>query len=161
MGSFRPSMHVSYHPTLSVVWGKSCLSAPSALHLFRPVGALFSPRHSASDSPVPVLHVSHYYRQSLHSATWPRRKSLQGQRRLYFGENPAQLKRRGSRWRPHSRRSTEKAGRMWLISESTTSHCTSNLPGETDKQSCVCNLKLQFLGLITRKNALQRLRRNS
>lgn len=74
------------------------------------------------------------HRQSLHSATWPRRKSLQGQRRLYLGEYPAQLKRRGSRWRPHSRRSTENAGRMWLISESIMSHCTSNLRDGTEKQ---------------------------
>lgn len=79
-----------------------------------------------------VLTFSVLYKQSLHSATWPRRKSLQGQMRLNFGECPAQLKRSGSRWRPHSRRTTEKAGRTWLISESTTSHCTSSLRGETE-----------------------------
>lgn len=82
---------------------------------------------------VSVFHTSCHYRQSLHSATCPRRKSLQGQRRLYLGECPAQLKSSGSRCRPHSRRMTEKAGRMWLISESTTSHCTSNLWGGTHR----------------------------
>lgn len=86
-----------------------------------------APRQSVTNSSASVLHSPCHYRQSLHSATWPRRKSLQGQSRLYLGECPAQLKRRGSRCRPHSRRTTEKAGRMWLISESTTSHCTSNL----------------------------------
>lgn len=83
---------------------------------------------------LPFPSVLFCHRQSLHSATWPRRKSLQGQRRLYLGEYPAQLKRRGSRWRPHSRRSTENAGRMWLISESIMSHCTSNLRDGTEKQ---------------------------
>lgn len=92
--------------------------------------SFFILHHAVSNSSVTVLHLSRHYRQSLHSATWPRRKSLQGQRRLYLGECPAQLKRRGSRWRPHSRRTTEKAGRMWLISESITSHCTSKLRKE-------------------------------
>lgn len=104
-------------------------------------GCPFTPHQSMSNSSASVLRLSCHYRQSLHSATWPRRKSLQGQRRLYLGECPAQLKRRGSRWRPHSRRTTEKAGRMWLISESTTSHCTSNLGSETEEQRSVHNLK--------------------
>lgn len=91
--------------------------------------SFFSLRQSVSNLFLTVLHLSRHYKQSLHSATWPRWKSLQGQRRLYLGECPAQLKRRGSRWRPHSRRTTEKAGRMWLISESITSHCTFNLRG--------------------------------
>lgn len=113
-------------------------------HSFTPALASecpFPPRHSASNSSASVLHVPGHYRQSLHSATWPWRKSLQGQRRLYLGECPAQLKRRGSRWRPHSRRTTEKAGRMWLISESTTSHCTSSLRGETERQRSKNNMK--------------------
>lgn len=94
--------------------------------------------HSSAAVPSPLDAFSHppscHHRQSLQSATCPRRKSLQGHRRLYLGEYPAQLKRRGSRWRPHSRRSTEKAGRMWLISESIMSHCTSNLRDDTGEQ---------------------------
>lgn len=81
------------------------------------------------------VHVFCHYRQSLHSATCPWRKSLQGQRRLYLGECPAQLKSSGSLWRPHSCRTTEKAGKMWLISESTTSHCTSNLRSEKSSRN--------------------------
>lgn len=96
-------------------------------------------RQSVSNSLVCVLRPSPHYRQSLHKATWPRRKSLHGQRRLYLGECPAQLKRRGSCWRPHSRRTTEKAGRMWLTSESTTSHCTFNLRGGK-RRATVCIL---------------------
>lgn len=141
-------------------WAESCLCAPSgnfatALHLWVP----FPPLQSVSNFSASVLPVSRHYRQSLHSATWPRRKSLQGQRRLYLGECPAQLKRRGSRWRPHSCRTTEKAGRMWLISESTTSHCTSNLRGEAEEQRSVYNLKCQFTGFNHRKDALERIRK--
>lgn len=90
---------------------------------------------SLSMSFLSVFHVFCHYRQSLHSATCPWRKSLQGQRRLYLGECPAQLKSSGSLWRPHSCRTTEKAGKMWLISESTTSHCTSNLRSEKSSRS--------------------------
>lgn len=140
-------------------WEESCLCAPSgnfstALHLWVPL----SPLQSMFNSSASVRHVSCHYRQSLHSATWPRRKSLQGQRRLYLGECPAQLKRRGSRWRPHSCRTTEKAGRMWLISESTASHCTSNLRGETEEQRTVDTLQQQFTGFNHREDALERIR---
>lgn len=130
------SMHVPCHPTFTVFSRRSCLIYHSSIPVLTcgcsfPLGNLH----------LSLLHLFHHCRQSLHSATWPRRKSLQGQRRLYLGECPAQLKRRGSRWRPHSRRTTEKAGRMWLISESTTSHCTSNLWGETEVKRSEYNLK--------------------
>lgn len=94
---------------------------------------------------------SHHYKQSLQRATCPRRKSLQGQRRLYLGEWPAQLNSKGSLWRLHSRRITENAGRMWLISESTTSHCTSNLRGKTQEYTSEDGMKLQVgVAVITK-----------
>lgn len=102
------------------------------------------------------------HRQSLHSATWPRRKSLQGQRRLYLGENPAQLKSRGSRWRPHSRPSTENAGRMWLISESIMSHCTSNLRDGTEEQRSERSHQIKHLtrGILQRVQTNREQKRN-
>lgn len=125
------SLHaVPHHPTFTDLV-RSCLSAPLGnlshlLQLWLPSNVPL-PHQTVSNSFLLIPHMACHYRQFLHSATWPRRKSLQGQRRLYLGEWPAQLKSRGSRWRPHSCRTTENAGRMWLISESTTSHCTSNL----------------------------------
>lgn len=121
-------------PTLTHLRRGHRLSAPSGnlpqLYTHSPLWVPFPPYNLCY---YVVLTFSVLYKQSLHSATWPRRKSLQGQMRLNFGECPAQLKRSGSRWRPHSRRTTEKAGRTWLISESTTSHCTSSLRGETER----------------------------
>lgn len=61
-------------------------------------------------------------RQSLHSATWPWRKSLQGQIRWCLALTPAQLNSSGSFCWKHSLLSTCTAGNTWFFSASKDSH---------------------------------------
>lgn len=77
----------------------------------------------------------HPHRQSWHKATWPLRKSRQGQSRRYFVLEPAQLKSRGSFCRKHSWPGWAKAGYRWFISDSMLSQGTCSLGGHHRRQS--------------------------
>lgn len=75
------------------------------------------------------------HRQSWHRATWPLRKSRQGQSRWYLVLEPAQLKSRGSFCRKHSRPGWAKAGYRWFISDSVLSQGTRSLDGHRGQRS--------------------------
>ena len=77
----------------------------------------------------------HPHRQSWHKATWPLRKSRQGQSRRYFVLEPAQLKSRGSFCRKHSWPGWAKAGYRWFISDSMPSQGTCSLGGHHRRRS--------------------------
>lgn len=75
------------------------------------------------------------HRQSWHKATWPFRKSRQGQSRWYLVLEPAQLKSRGSFCRKHWRPGWAKAGYRWFVSDSVLSQGTCSLDGHRGQRS--------------------------